>query len=42
MLPLDELMTKGHIATGLLLIAAVLAYYIFVIRDREQAPKNKK
>lgn len=33
---LDDIMTKGQIASALLFIAIALLYYVFVIKDRER------
>lgn len=42
MISLAEFITRGQIASALIIIAAVLSYYVLVIKDRERTERNKR
>lgn len=42
MISLAEFVTRGQIASALIIIAVVLTYYVLVIKDRERIERNKR
>lgn len=39
---LDEIATRGHIASALLFIAVAVVYYVFYIADRDRSEIRKR